>query len=107
MFAPAGRLPVDAANTRVPCLPGPAGHVAVVNSRAVEDAIKIGLALNCKVAATTKFDRKNYAYPDLMKGYQISQYDVPICYDGYMDLPVDPSSRIGSNGCTWKRTLPG
>ena len=83
-------------NTRVcpVCLALP-GTLPVVNSRAVEDAIKIGLALNCKVAETTKFDRKNYAYPDLMKGYQISQYDVPICYDGYMDLPVDPSSRIG------------
>ena len=83
-------------NTRVcaVCLALP-GTLPVVNSRAVEDAIKIGLALNCKVAETTKFDRKNYAYPDLMKGYQISQYDVPICYDGYMDVPGDPSSRIG------------
>ncbi len=84
------------ANTRVcpVCLALP-GTLPVVNSRAVEDAIKIGLALNCKVADTTKFDRKNYAYPDLMKGYQISQYDVPICYDGYMDLPGEPAPRIG------------
>ena len=83
-------------NTRVcpVCLALP-GTLPVVNSQAVEDAIKIGLALNCKVAETTKFDRKNYAYPDLMKGYQISQYDVPICYDGYMDLPGDPAPRIG------------
>ena len=83
-------------NTRVcpVCMALP-GTLPVVNSRAVEDAIKIGLALNCKVAETTKFDRKNYAYPDLMKGYQISQYDVPICYDGYMDLPGEPPSRIG------------
>ena len=83
-------------NTRVcpVCLALP-GTLPVVNSRAVEDAIKIGLALNCKVAETTKFDRKNYAYPDLMKGYQISQFDAPICYDGYMDLPGDPPSKIG------------
>ena len=83
-------------NTRVcpVCMALP-GTLPVVNSRAVEDAIKIGLALNCNVAETTKFDRKNYAYPDLMKGYQISQYDVPICYDGYMDLPGEPPSRIG------------
>ena len=83
-------------NTRVcpVCLALP-GTLPVVNSQAVEDAIRIGLALNCNVAETTKFDRKNYAYPDLMKGYQISQYDVPICYDGYMDLPGDPAPRIG------------
>ncbi len=83
-------------NTRVcpVCLALP-GALPVVNARAVEDAIKIGLALNCKVAETTKFDRKNYAYPDLMKGYQISQYDVPVCYDGFLELPGDEPVRVG------------
>lgn len=75
-------------NTRVcpVCLALP-GTLPVVNRQAVEDAMMIGLALNCEVAGTTKFDRKNYPYPDLMKGYQISQYDVPICTKGWLDLP--------------------
>ena len=73
------------------------GTLPVVNKRAVEHAIKIGLALNCKIAELTKFDRKQYMYPDLMKGYQISQYDEPICYDGYIDLPSDPPHRVRIN----------
>ncbi|MEX0763378.1 MAG: Asp-tRNA(Asn)/Glu-tRNA(Gln) amidotransferase subunit GatB [Dehalococcoidia bacterium] len=86
----------SAPNTRVcpVCLALP-GTLPVVNKQAVEDAVMIGLALNCQIAEVTKFDRKNYAYPDLMKGYQISQYDVPICHDGYMELPGDPPARIG------------
>ncbi|MDA1257803.1 MAG: Asp-tRNA(Asn)/Glu-tRNA(Gln) amidotransferase subunit GatB [Chloroflexi bacterium] len=85
-------------NTRVcpVCLALP-GVLPVVNSAAVESAIKIGLALNCEIAELTKFDRKNYPYPDLMKGYQISQFDVPICHDGWMSVqPEDgPEARIG------------
>ena len=73
------------------------GTLPVVNKRAVEYAIKIGLALNCQIADVTKFDRKQYMYPDLMKGYQISQYDEPICYDGYIDLPTDPPHRVRIN----------
>ena len=85
-------------NTRVCpiCLALP-GVLPVVNRVAVESAIKIGLALNCKIAEITKFDRKNYPYPDLMKGYQISQFDVPICYDGWMTVQPEgePEIRIG------------
>ena len=73
------------------------GTLPVVNKRAVDSAIKIGLALNCHIAETTKYDRKQYMYPDLMKGYQISQYDEPICYDGYINLPSDPPHRVRIN----------
>ena len=73
------------------------GTLPVVNKQAVESAIAIGLALNCSIAEVTKFDRKQYTYPDLMKGYQISQYDEPICTDGWVDLPTDEPRRIGIN----------
>ena len=80
-------------NTRVcpVCLAMP-GVLPVINRRAVEYTIMAGLALNCSISETTKFDRKNYGYPDLMKGYQISQFDLPIAYEGYMDLP--PSETV-------------
>ena len=61
---------------------GMPGVLPVVNRRAVELVIATGLALSCTIARYTKFDRKNYPYPDLMKGYQISQYDQPIATDG-------------------------
>jgi aspartyl-tRNA(Asn)/glutamyl-tRNA(Gln) amidotransferase subunit B len=73
------------------------GTLPVVNKRAVESAITIGLALNCEVAEVTKFDRKQYTYPDLMKGYQISQYDEPICVNGWLDLPTETPWRVGIN----------
>jgi aspartyl-tRNA(Asn)/glutamyl-tRNA(Gln) amidotransferase subunit B len=85
-------------NTRVcpVCMALP-GVLPVVNIAAVESAIKIGLALNCGIAEITKFDRKNYPYPDLMKGYQISQFDQPICIDGWMDVQPEgePDAHIG------------
>jgi len=63
------------------------GVLPVMNKRAVEFAIKTGLALGCKIAHHTKWDRKSYYYPDLPKNYQISQYDLPLCYDGTFDVP--------------------
>jgi aspartyl-tRNA(Asn)/glutamyl-tRNA(Gln) amidotransferase subunit B len=74
-------------NTRVcpVCMAMP-GVLPVVNKRAVEYTIAAGLALNCSISELTNFDRKNYGYPDLMKGYQISQMDLPIALGGYMDL---------------------
>ncbi len=81
-------------NTHVcPVCLGMPGVLPVINRRAVEHTIATGLALDCNIAETTRFDRKNYPYPDLMKGYQISQYQEPIAYDGYLDLEVDGISR--------------
>lgn len=62
------------------------GVLPVMNKTAVEYAIKIGLALGCKIAKHTKWDRKSYYYPDLPKNYQISQYDLPLCYEGEFEL---------------------
>ncbi|MBO0812312.1 MAG: Asp-tRNA(Asn)/Glu-tRNA(Gln) amidotransferase subunit GatB, partial [Microlunatus sp.] len=70
------------------CL-GLPGSLPVVNEKAVESAIRIGLALNCTIAEWCRFARKNYFYPDVPKNYQISQYDEPICYDGWVEVEVD------------------
>lgn len=73
------------------------GTLPVVNRSAVEDAMKIGLALGCQIAEVTKFDRKQYNYPDLLKGYQISQFDEPICFEGHVDLPTETPHTIRIN----------
>lgn len=74
------------------CL-GMPGVLPVINKRAVEMTVLTGLALHCQIPEHAKFDRKNYAYPDLMKWYQISQYDLPFCTGGYLDIIVDGSER--------------
>ncbi|TAM86872.1 MAG: Asp-tRNA(Asn)/Glu-tRNA(Gln) amidotransferase subunit GatB [Jatrophihabitans sp.] len=77
------------------CL-GLPGAMPAVNARAVEDTIKIGLALNCSIAPWCRFARKNYFYPDMPKNFQTSQYDEPLCVDGYLDVDVDGQNyRVG------------
>lgn len=77
-------------NTQVcPTCLGLPGAMPVVNGKAVESAIRIGLALNCQIAEWCRFARKNYFYPDMPKNFQTSQYDEPIAFDGYMDVDVD------------------
>lgn len=77
-------------NTQVcPVCLGLPGSLPVVNKKALDYAVRIGLALNCKVNSFIKFDRKNYYYPDCPKNYQISQFDKPICYDGHITIPLE------------------
>jgi len=84
-------------NTHVcPVCLGLPGVLPVINQQAIAYIVMTGLALNCQIAEFSKFDRKNYHYPDLMKGYQVSQYDLPLCSGGWLDVEAEGHvSRVG------------
>ena len=80
----------EEANSRVcPVCLGMSGVLPVMNKQALEYAVLVALALNCKIAEFTKWDRKSYYYPDLPKNYQISQYDLPFSADGCIEIPLE------------------
>jgi aspartyl-tRNA(Asn)/glutamyl-tRNA(Gln) amidotransferase subunit B len=91
MFCPCPADYLDAepnANTCPVCL-GLPGVLPTINQQAVDFTVRTALALHCDIPNFTKFDRKNYFYPDLPKGYQISQYDLPLSLDGHLEFPVN------------------
>jgi aspartyl-tRNA(Asn)/glutamyl-tRNA(Gln) amidotransferase subunit B len=96
-FAPVSSQYGGAPNTQVtPLCLGHPGTLPVLNENLVRYTIKMGLATNCSVSEKSIFARKNYFYPDLPKGYQISQYETPICYDGFIDIELEEyEKRIG------------
>ena len=80
----------------LPGLHGDAGTLPTLNEKVVDYAVKMGYALNCSINPISKQDRKNYFYPDLPKAYQISQFDIPLCENGHLDILVDgKENRIG------------
>ncbi|MFU8811315.1 MAG: Asp-tRNA(Asn)/Glu-tRNA(Gln) amidotransferase subunit GatB [Balneolaceae bacterium] len=93
-FAPVATTYGEAPNTQVtPLCLGHPGTLPVLNENLVRYIIKMGLATNCSVAEKSIFARKNYFYPDLPKGYQISQYETPICYGGHIEIELEEYSK--------------
>ncbi|PSN20419.1 Asp-tRNA(Asn)/Glu-tRNA(Gln) amidotransferase GatCAB subunit B, partial [filamentous cyanobacterium CCP5] len=95
IFSPASTEFGSDPNTHVdPIVLGMPGVLPVLNEKVLEYAVKAGLALNCEIAPYSKFDRKQYFYPDLPKNYQISQYDLPIAEHGWLEIElVDPQTK--------------
>ncbi len=96
-FSPEPAAAGAAANTHVsPCSLGHLGTLPVMNGRVLRYALRIGLAARCQIAESVHFARKHYFYPDLPKGYQITQHATPLCYDGYIEIL--PEERPGGDG---------
>ena len=101
---PVRRTPNTLVDEQVLGLPG---TLPVMNNKAVEYAIQVGLALGCQIAQHTKWDRKSYYYPDLPKNYQISQYDLPLCLRRRIRAPGEDGQtrrRSASAGPIWRKT---
>jgi aspartyl-tRNA(Asn)/glutamyl-tRNA(Gln) amidotransferase subunit B len=95
MFCSSPNAEADAPNTHIcEVCTGHPGVLPTINKEAVRKALMVGLALNCEIAEYSKFDRKNYFYPDLPKGYQISQFDMPLNGKGEMELVVNGEKRV-------------
>ncbi len=86
---PSGNLDAEPNKYICPVCTGQPGALPVLNKEAVRLVLLVGKALHCQIADITKFDRKSYFYPDLPKGYQISQYDLPLCQNGYLEITDD------------------
>jgi len=94
MFCGSGTMFGLTANSQTcPICLGLPGTLPVINQAAVEMAVRTGLALNCTIGSTNRFARKNYFYPDLPKGYQISQYEEPICEHGWIEIATDEGKK--------------
>ena len=95
MFCSCSTVFGAAPNTQTcPVCLGMPGALPVVNAKAIESSILIGLALNCSVAPYSRFARKNYFYPDMPKNFQTSQFDEPICVNGYLDVDIDTDDGV-------------
>lgn len=105
-----------------PICTGQPGALPVPNAKAARLGVLAGLALNCSIARVSKFDRKQYFYPDLPKGYQISQFDEPLCASGSLDIVWQETQKVGKKakkvlkektigitrcGCAWKTVACG
>lgn len=94
LFCPCPTEPGAAPNSCIcPVCTGQPGSLPVLNRKAVEHAVAAGLALNCRINPESRFARKNYFYPDLPKGYQFSQYEIPICEEGHLEIETIQGAR--------------
>lgn len=92
MYCACSTAPAEAQRECLPDCVSACPDLCLQSIEAIESAVRIGLMLNCEIAAVSRFARKNYFYPDMAKDYQLSQSDEPICHDGYVDIDLDRKS---------------